>query len=168
MAESRFAALLSNYDLPPSFIYLAPVMPLVAAMWADDSNQLKEQQIVRSHLLQHREALSEQVGGLEVVSDRELDAFFADFVEKKPDDRLLKELASLSLDLIAGRREGLEAPAPELYSRDALMHACLEVVAACIVDYESSNNVETAQRIAEQEKAFIRGLFMALEQQSGV
>lgn len=167
MPKSQMAALLSHYELPASFIYLAPLFPLVRAMWADRSNQLKEQQIIRKELHKHSQALSEEVGGMEVIPAHELQWFIRDFIEQEPDDGLLRDLTRLSLELVAERQSAPEPVSPELFQTEALLHTALEIVAACLVDYGAYTDADTAERIAKQERNFVRELFKALDHQRG-
>lgn len=162
MPHSRFAALLSQHDLPPSLIYLAPVLPVVQVMWADGRNQIPERAKLQVIIQEHCRALAELAGGMEVVSQADIEIFDRTFVAQKPDPTTVWPFFEVASELLSARNEERMAKNDSLYHRDRLFQACLEIAATCPADIGSGADEMFARRIVEAERRYIEQVFELL------
>ncbi|WP_405419513.1 hypothetical protein [Marinobacter flavimaris] len=162
MPQSRFAALLSQHDLPPSLIYLAPVLPVVQVMWADGRNQFPERAKLKAIIQDHCRALAELAGGMEVVSEADRDIFHRTFVAQKPDPTTLRPFFEVAGELLGARNAEGKAKNDSLYDRDKLFQACLEIAATCPADMVGGADEMFARRIVDAERRYIEQVFELL------
>lgn len=165
MPQSQFAALLAQNNLPASFIYLAPALPVVQVMWADGKNQIPERAKLHLVIQAHCEALSELAGGVEVVSEDDQESFHQIFIANRPDMDLLKDLTGIATDLIDQHPDSKQSSTNSLYSRERLFHVCLEIAATCESETRTSTGETFSQRIVEEERDFIQRVFDLLPQE---
>lgn len=168
MSKVGFSALLSQHNFPSSFLYLAPVLPIVQVMWADGRNQMPERAKLHVILANHRETLSEIAGGVELVSANDIELFDQTFIAQRPDSQILDAFVGLAGDLLASREMtfGSET-AQSLFNSDQLFHACLEIAATCPARQDSSLGALFAQRIAQEERRLIEQTFALLASERG-
>ncbi|ERS84739.1 hypothetical protein Q667_17975 [Marinobacter sp. C1S70] len=162
MPQSRFAALLSQHDLPPSLIYLAPVLPVVQVMWADGRNQIPERAKLQVIIQDHCRALAELAGGMEVVSQTDIDIFDRTFVAQKPDPTTLSPFFEVASELLGGRSDAGKEESESLYQREKLFQACLEIAATCPADMGRGSGEMFARRIVDAERRYIEQVFELL------
>ncbi len=162
MPQSRFAALLSQHDLPPSLIYLAPVLPVVQVMWADGRNQIPERAKLQVIIQDHCRALAQLAGGMEVVTQADIDIFDRTFVAQKPNPSTLSPFFEVASELLSGRSEEGKAKNDSLYQREKLFQACLEIAATCPAEVGSEPNEMFARRIVDAERSYIEKVFELL------
>ncbi|MCK0162358.1 hypothetical protein [Marinobacter sp. S6332] len=162
MPQYRFAALLSQYDFPSSLIYLAPVLPIVQVMWADGKNQMPERDKLHVIIQSHRKALSELAGGLQVVSQEDIDLFDQAFIANEPDMSTLQAFTDQANELLQSKVENGMEENESLYQRDRLLHACMEIAATCPAHVVIADDEMLAQRIVEEEQHFIEKVFQLL------
>ncbi|MDK8465911.1 hypothetical protein [Marinobacter sp. SS13-12] len=162
MPQSRFAALLSQHDLPPSLIYLAPVIPVVQVMWADGRNQIPERAKLQVIIQEHCRALAELAEGMEVVSQADIDIFDRTFVAQKPDPSTLWPFFEVASELLSRRNNEQKATTDSLYQREKLFQACLEIAATCPADMGNGANEMFARRIVDAERRYIEQVFELL------
>jgi hypothetical protein len=165
MNKDVFSALLSQHNLPQSFVYLAPVLPIVRVMWADGRNQMPERAKLHVLIQQHCKALSRLAGGLEIVSARDIELFDRTFIAKKPDWQLLDELTGLACTVLVGEESNSrKEDRHSLFGIDKLFHACLEIAATCPARKDSGQGSLVAQRIAQEERDLIKKTFELFQQ----
>ena len=162
MPKSRFSALLTQHGLPPSFIYLAPVLPIVQVMWADGRNQIPERAKLHLIMQAHCQALSDLAGGMEVVSIDHLEQFHELFISNQPDMDMLSALTGVATDLLRQYPDTASGEPGLLYDRAQLLHACMEIAATCESESSSSTGELFSQRIVEEERRFIEQVFALL------
>jgi len=162
MPHSRFSALLAQNDLPTAFIYLAPVLPIVQVMWADGRNQIAERAQIQVFIESHCVALSEMAGGLEVVSIAEREAFDRIFVANRPEPFLLEAISEAAAEIVQDKADKNAEVADSLYQRDQLLHACLEIAAACPVEPSPWITRPLRERIVDEERKLIERVFELL------
>ncbi|MGB1949736.1 MAG: hypothetical protein ACPHQ9_03105 [Marinobacter sp.] len=166
MSKAGFSALLSQHNLPQSFLYLAPVLPIVQVMWADGRNQMPERAKLHFIIQNHRETLSELAGGVEIVSASDIELFDQTFIAQRPDPQILDAFIDLASELMASREMASGSEDSEsLFRSDRLFHACLEIAATCPARQDSSLGDLFAQRIAQEERRLIEQTFELLETQ---
>jgi len=162
MPQSRFAALLSQHDLSPSLIYLAPALPIVQIMWADGKNQMPEREKLKAIIHNHCRALSELAGGMQVVSHKDVDLFNRTFIAQKPDPITLSSFCELASELLKARAGGQQETNDSLYQREKLFQACLEIAATCPADMGRGADEMFARRIVDAERRYIEQVFELL------
>ncbi|MBW0148507.1 hypothetical protein [Marinobacter arenosus] len=162
MPRFRFSALLAQHDLPPSFLYLAPVLPIVQVMWADGRNQIPERAKLHLIIQNHCQALSELAGGMQVVSPDDIERFDQAFIARKPDLGVLQAFIGIATELLQDQTYTESACSDSLYRRERLFHACLEIAATCPVEMDNSLGEMFAQRILDEERRFIEQVFELL------
>ncbi|TGN40268.1 hypothetical protein [Marinobacter confluentis] len=164
MSKEGLSALLSQHDLPASFIYLAPVLPIVQVMWADGRNQMPERAKLHCIIENHCKTLSELAGGAEIVSANDIERFDQAFIAHRPDPQVLEALTGMASGVIANRES---APSPQgsdsLFSTDQLFHACLEIAATCPAPEDKALGELFSQRIAKEERSLIEKTFELLQ-----
>lgn len=157
MHRTSFKTLLAQHDLPQSFIYLAPILPIVQVMWADGRNQMPERAKLQLMLEEHCAALSEMADGMELVSKADREKFDHLFVASRPDFDLLTEFGEIATQMVY--EEGSMAPPEDregsLNDRDQLVRACMEIAAACAANHPSYGNEEDLKRIVDEERQLI-------------
>lgn len=167
MPRTSFKNLLAQHELPQSFIYLAPIFPIVQVMWADGRNQMPERARLQLMLEAHCIALSELVDGIELVSKADREKFDLMFVASKPDFDLLNDFGEMAAELLA--KEQFESPSNEgngaLDSKDRLIGACMEIAAACAMNYPSPENELTQRRIVDEERKLIVNVVKLFEEE---
>lgn len=164
MPQSRFTALLSQHDLPRSFIYLAPVLPIVQIMWADGKNQIPERAKLHVIIENHCRALSELAGGMQVVPQEDIELFDSMFIAQEPEPATLSPFFEVAAELIRDRANDRETEEDSLYLKDQLFHACLEIAAACPASIGNHVDPAFADRIVEAERKYIEQMFTLLIQ----
>lgn len=162
MPQSRFAALLSQNDLPLSFIYLAPVLPIVQIMWADGKNQIPERAKLHLAIQSHCQALSELAGDLQVISPADVELFDQTFIASEPDMETLQAFTDEATELLRKKSDSVIEENGSLYHRDRLFHACLEIAATCSTGMSNNIGEMFSQRIVEEERRFIEQVFKLL------
>lgn len=162
MPQSRFSTLLTQHGLPPSFIYLAPVLPIVQVMWADGRNQIPERAKLHLIMQAHSQALSDLAEGVEVVSTENLERFHEMFISNQPDMDMLTTLTGVATDLLRQHPDNADGQAGLLYDRAQLLHACIEIAATCESEMRHSAGHLFSQRIVEEERRFIEKVFALL------
>lgn len=162
MPQSRFAALLSQHNLPPSLIYLAPVLPVVQVMWADGRNQMPERAKLQVIIQDHCRALGELAGGMEVVTQADIDIFDRTFVAEKPDPNTLSPFFEVANELLSVQSDEGKSRNDSLYQREKLFQACLEIAATCPADMGDGSNEMFARRIVDAERKYIEQVFELL------
>lgn len=155
MPATSFRNLLEQNDLPQSFMYLAPILPVVQVMWADNKNQMPEREKIRVLLEQHCKALTEMFEGVEPVSKTDREKFVHTFVSNKFDRGLLKEFSEIALQLVLEKQPLPPEATKTLNNPDHLKAACMEIAAACAANYPSPDDDLTQKRIVDQERELI-------------
>jgi hypothetical protein len=155
MPATSFRNLLAQNDLPQSFMYLAPILPIVQVMWADNRNQMPEREKVQLLLENHCLALTEMFDGVEPVSKADREKFVAMFVSVKPDRDLLNHFAEIAVQLVVEKQPVQADGDGSLNNPDRLITACMEIAAACAIHYPAPGNELTQKRILDQERVLI-------------
>lgn len=163
MPEAQLKALLAQHDMPASFIYLAPVLPIVGIMWADHHNQLPEQKLVEDYLRRHCAGLNDMAGGMQVISDRDLALFQEQFVRNRPSTLLLEQVTELGARLVASKTGRTDLDPDTLYDNGELLHACMEIAAACPVQQNINDPQSSRKRIADYEQQLIEEMLGVLK-----
>ncbi|MGC8119326.1 hypothetical protein [Marinobacter sp. VGCF2001] len=162
MPQSRFTALLSQHDLPSSFIYLAPVLPIVQVMWADGKNQIPERAKLHVIIENHCRALSELAGGMQVVPREDIELFDSLFIAQKPEPATLSPFFDVAAELVKEKASVRMAENDSLYLKDQLFQACLEIAAACPASVGDRVDDAFADRIVAAERRYIEQMFSLL------
>lgn len=164
MFKSEFSALLSQYDFPQSFIYLAPVLPLVQVMWADGRNQMPERAKIHVIIQDHCNALNELAGGVNVVSSADVETFDRVFIANQPPAPMLQTFTEYAKKLLEEKAGEAVSQAGSLYNQEKLFHACLEIAATSPVKIQQDFGEDVYERVIDQERSFIRQLFNLVDE----
>ncbi|SFR59992.1 hypothetical protein SAMN04488073_3250 [Marinobacter gudaonensis] len=163
MNHDRFSSFLSQHDLPPSFVYLAPILPVVQVMWADGRNQMPERAKLHCIIESHCTALSDLAGGVEIVSANDIELFDRTFIANRPDPRVLEMFVGLASEVVAHRELAFNQPDNQtnesLFRPEQLFHACMEIAATCPACKDKSLGGLFALRVAKQERSLIEKTF---------
>lgn len=155
MPRTTFRNLLAQNDLPQSFMYLAPILPVVQVMWADDRNQMPEREKIQLVLEAHCRSLTEMSEGVEPVSKADREKFVLMFVSSKPDFQLLNDFSEIALQLVLEKQPVPPAEGQSLNNPDHLITACMEIAAACAINYPAPGSELTQKRILAEERKLI-------------
>jgi len=141
-----------DYGIFGGMVYLLDVIPLVEMLWADGQCQDAERLLIRKYLREHIAWLAEQAGGLEVVSEAQIDTFTARFIDRRPPEGLLASLRELACEV------AFPANGTKDERKQKTLDYCLDIAAAAVAVYPYGPH----ERVEESEKAVLRDLFRAL------
>ncbi len=132
MNETRKEAIenLQEFGISGPLVYLVDLIPLIEIMWADGKVQAGELEVLNSYLDTHVERIN-KTAGCQVLTLEQAHAFIQQFLNARPDPRLLKCLRSLvnPVRLTGSDQESNQA------LRRSLLSACLDIAASSVCEY---------------------------------
>ncbi len=131
--EFRLSALrkLKSFGITGKNIYLIDLFPLLEVVWADGIAQKEEVDLVWDFLAHHVNTLNQIAEDEDFITYEEAKNFLNTFLEKEPDQELLKTITSLVKPV---RFTTVDSPVNDAI-KNSILSYCIDIAAATVRKY---------------------------------
>jgi len=121
---------LEKHGIKGTDIYLIDIIPLIEMIWADEKAQESEIEILFSYMKKHIKRIN-SVAGFEMLSEKQAKTFIQQFIDKRPDQKLLETIRSFVAPvLLSSTDDKLKEKL-----KTSILKTCMDIAASSVTEY---------------------------------